>query len=127
MGHAAFSNGPEGVLRGITRWEIRDRAQTVRRSIVTASNACRHQGSSDATADGDRAEVRASDDVVLQLQRSVSEYAYILGALGYDAISTEEQVAQAVHDGYGVEAPGATMLTAVRQWCAQARSAARAG
>ena len=125
MGHAAFSNGPEGVLRGITRWEIRDRAQTVRRSIVTAANASRHQGSSDATADRDPAEFRPLDDIVLQLQRSVSEYAYILAALGHDAISTEEQVAQAVRDGYGTDAPSTALLTAVRRWCAESRSTAR--
>lgn len=126
MGQASFSHGPEGVLRGITRWEIRERARGARQAIIASACSCMQNAGTFGTA-ADSGDASASDSPFLDLHHFVREYAHSLGALGHDAAGIAEQAVQAVGEACGDGEPDASVIDAVRLWCAEANCSARTG
>ncbi|MDB4874989.1 MAG: hypothetical protein JWM41_1435 [Gemmatimonadetes bacterium] len=123
MGQASFSNERPGSderpgrVRGIERWEIRDRAQTARQSILTAAEKCIAALAAGALPAGAFAPERyAAHEPCREMQRLVSEYAHILSALGHESRSATELAVQTVRDAAGPEEPPAELLAAVREW-----------
>ena len=127
MSQAGFPNGPEGVLRGIARWEIRDRAQAARRSIIVTARACGGDATPTAIQSSGLAASVCAHPPLEDLQRVVCEYAYILGALGHDAVGVAEQALHAVREAYHGTEPDAAVTDAVRRWCTDALPGSRAG
>ena len=127
MAQAGFPNGPEGVLRGIARWEIRDRAQAARRSIIVTARACNGDAAPAAVRNGLLAASACAHTPLEELQRFVCEYAYILGALGHDAVGVAEQALHALREAYHGNEPDAAVTDAVRRWCSDALPGSRAG
>jgi hypothetical protein len=113
-------NGPEGVLRGIARWEIRQRSRSLRESIISAADAYRAASPPPPLADTVDAEPAAAEAVVVDLQRLVGEYASILGALGHDVQGVIELTMDAVREAYTETQPDAALSAAVRRWCTNA-------
>jgi hypothetical protein len=126
MDRPSFFNGPEGVLRGIARWEIRQRSRSLRESIISAARAYRAALPTPPLAATGDAQPAAADAVVVDLQRLVGEYANILGPLGHDVHGVVELTMDAVCEAYNETQPDAALSAAVRRWCANALVAARA-
>jgi hypothetical protein len=120
MDRASFFNGPEGVLRGIARWEIRQRSRSLRESIISAAHAYRAALPPPPLADTAGAEPAAAKAVVADLQRLVGEYASILGALGHDVRGVIELTMDAVREAYTETQPDAALSADVRRWCTNA-------
>ena len=120
MDRPLFFNGPEGVLRGIARWEIRHRSRSLRQSIVSAAQAYRAAVSSAPLAAILEAEPAPVEAIVVDLQRLVAEYASILGALGHDVQGVSELTMDAVREAYTETQPDAALSTAVRRGCTTA-------
>jgi hypothetical protein len=127
MGRTSYTDGSAERVRGIERWEIRDRAQGARQSIVTAARGCMTKLASGALpADAFAHERYATHEACREMQRFVSEYAHILGALGHEARSATELAVQAVRDAAGHDDPPAGLLAAVREWSLEAFPSSRA-
>jgi 6-phosphofructokinase len=127
MGRSSFTDGNAGRVRGIERWEIRDRAHGARQSIVTAARGCMTKMASGALpADAFAHELYASHEACREMQRFVSEYAHILGALGHEGRSATELAVQAVRDAVGQDEPPAGLIAAVREWSLEAFPSSRA-
>jgi len=118
MDRVSFFNGPEGVLRGIARWEIRHRARSVRQSIISAAHA--YMAASAPLADALEVEPASMEALVVELQWLVGEYASILGALGHDAQGAVELTMDVLLDAYAGAQPDATLSAAVRRRCSNA-------
>ncbi len=114
-----------GMVRGMARWEIRDRAQLARRAIVAAAADCREQLtpasglSSRLSLSHERntpaaAESRG-DNALDSLRWAVEEYVHILAALGHDGTSAGELAEHAAREGVGEPVPD-QLLAAMRLW-----------
>lgn len=101
-----------GTVRGIARWEIRDRAQRARLSIVTATHECLSQWAAGERVNG--AAPLPDDAGARTLRGAVEEYAHILAALGHDARSVAELAQQALREA-GADVPPA-LVAAVVAW-----------
>ncbi|HEY5061059.1 MAG TPA: hypothetical protein VII52_05955 [Gemmatimonadaceae bacterium] len=120
MDRPSFFNGPEGVLRGIARWEIRQRSRSLRESIISAAHAYRAALPPPPLADAADAEPAAAEAIGVDLRRLVGEYATILGALGHDVEGVTELTMDAVREAYTHTQPDAALSAAVRRWCTSA-------
>ena len=121
MGQASFSDGLMGTVRGIARWEIRDRGHAARQAILSTTRDCMMRFSLSAVpADAGAPGLCASDEVCGHMQRVVGEYAYILRALGHEPCGAADLIVQAVRDAAGPDEPPPGMLAAVRAWSLEA-------
>jgi hypothetical protein len=126
MDRPSFFNGPEGVLRGIARWEIRQRSRSLRESIISAAHAYRATLPPPPLAATVDAQPAAAEAVVVDLQRLVGEYANILGALGHDVQGVIELTMDAVREAYDEAQLDPALAAAVRRWCTNALVTPRA-
>lgn len=120
MDRPSLFNGPEGVLRGIARWEIRQRSRSLRQSIASAARAYRTAAPSAPLADTVAAEPASVEPIGIDLQRLVGEYADILGALGHDLQGVIELTMDAIGEAYSGTQPDAALSSDVRRWCTTA-------
>jgi hypothetical protein len=116
-----FSNEQTGQVKGIERWEIRDRAQGARHSILAATRDCLAGVAGDTfPADAFSNDLCTAQLPCREIRRVVTEYAHILGALGHGSGSATELALQAVCEGAGQEDPPTALLDAVRAWSREA-------